>query len=676
MDRYRYYISLAGEEVEISPLGSSKIKFETSLEQDQVFYRTKLQGKLKLIQEDFTYLYAIEQSTDRCAVLTLRIESLCGGDYTDFWSGTFSCNDVRFDIDNHVAEFEPTVLDKYSCVINNRKKPVNVLELATILSTEADLEPLGLQYSKVCVGQVYLGGHPTFPYHPSGSVSGPTLVGLTPDTASLDEEPVSGEYINDCVVEEEGWQIYKVVYRDKVEGVDEWTCETTFFRQIVETKDVLGVPSEPLGDGWVNVESSEINGEASTLWARRPFGGTEETYTTSYQGVLTSNYRRIVTIKECKITDNQTNFIYDKCRSFNDVLWFVANKYCGIIPGLVSDFFSENTDDTYPDNEAYQKAKQYLSLLTISQKSDVKKPAQVFASEAVYVRGSGWQQTDPITKTYEGATKGFLTWDQVEEMLKNIFNCYWDIDDNGNLRVEHLSYWASQGVFDLTVEKYKDYVRGKNKYEHEKVTMPQLERFEFMEKSYDVDFLGAPIEYDSACVNQDPDNNERIYQASQITTDLNLIYAVKEGISDDGFVIFQNYIDTEDEDTMKVQSEQGYISGLSGVNKHLSWANLHFNYHRWGRVLNEGVMNYLETDFVSAVKTKRQDLIKIKYCCDDYLNPKSFFVTGLGTQGQLRSMVHNIVDNTLELLIYHPVETNGESAISRQFDDSFDLSFK
>ena len=170
--------------------------------------------------------------------------------------------------------------------------------------------------------------------------------------------------------------------------------------------------------------------------------------------------------------------------------------------------------------------------------------------------------------------------------MLEIFNVYWYLDGTG-IRFEHISFFSFSIAYDLTSPSYLKFISGKNKYSYDKNKMPKYERFKWME-ALNTDFIGAEIRYDSICVNQNPKTNVSQRGANDVTTDIVYIANNPSDISKNGFVIMA----TELTSPHAVLEEAGLISGSILPNMHLSWANLHYNYHRYDRVLLQGYIPY------------------------------------------------------------------------------------
>lgn len=279
---------------------------------------------------------------------------------------------------------------------------------------------------------------------------------------------------------------------------------------------------------------------------------------------------------------------YTRNRWLMDVIEYIAQQ---IVPAanIVSEFFTADLDPvTLYDNP--------WKYVTIAQKSDIKRPTS----------------TDP-------ATTAMLSFNELMHILK-IWNLHWTFDGT-DLVIEHISHWEGNSGLDLRNTKIG---KSANKYSYKKKSMPKYEKFKFMEAS-NRDFVGVDIHYDSPCVNRSPGENTTEY-SNRVTTDLDLISSEPDGIADEGFVLLANYLLGGN---YYVSFGYGILSAEVHYNMQLSWTWLHNAYFKHDRILLEGYMNDALTTFLSARKTKIQD-IYAKVCYEDNYDPNDYITTELG----------------------------------------------
>lgn len=283
---------------------------------------------------------------------------------------------------------------------------------------------------------------------------------------------------------------------------------------------------------------------------------------------------------------------YTHNRWLIDVLEYLANE---IQTGatVTSTFFTAATNPvTLADNN--------LLYLTIAQKSDIIYPTSTAPS-----------------------TTALLSWNQIMDILWGMFQVTWDYDPIlDTINVEHISFWGSIDGLDL---RNKLTTVATNKYSYLKTEMPKYEYFYFAEAD-NSPFVGLPIWYDSKCVNQDPKSN-KVETTLNVTTDIQYIMSSPDAIADNGFVILCNYLYSPG--VYRVKIGVGWVSNFIALNCHLSWENLHNFYFRHNRVLGEGYMNSVITNFWTTQKNKIQECKTVVCPSDDY-DPYDKITTELG----------------------------------------------
>lgn len=151
-----------------------------------------------------------------------------------------------------------------------------------------------------------------------------------------------------------------------------------------------------------------------------------------------------------------------------------------------------------------------------------------------------------VTAGYDQpAQKAPITLRQVFDMLRDCFRCYWFVDENNHLHIEHIQYFRNGGSYsgtpvvgiDLTTQVLqrngKTWAFARNRYEYEKPEMAARYQFGWMDDVTQL-FAGYPIDILSKYVN--PDNIEQI-TVNQFTSDIDYILLNPGEISKDGFVL-------------------------------------------------------------------------------------------------------------------------------------------
>lgn len=144
----------------------------------------------------------------------------------------------------------------------------------------------------------------------------------------------------------------------------------------------------------------------------------------------------------------------------------------------------------------------------------------------------------------QAAQKAEITFEQLMNMLRDCFRCYWYIDDSNRLRIEHISYfmkglsYASPGLqFDLT-KKYDKFNKKTVLYAQEATSYNKDDlnsRYEFswMDDSTDT-FEDMEIDVKSLYVQSD--KTEEV-NSEVFSTDIDLMLYAPDKFSEDGFAL-------------------------------------------------------------------------------------------------------------------------------------------
>ena len=152
----------------------------------------------------------------------------------------------------------------------------------------------------------------------------------------------------------------------------------------------------------------------------------------------------------------------------------------------------------------------------------------------------------------QAAQKAEITLEQVMNMLRDCFRCYWYIDDSNRLRIEHVSYfmkglsYTSPNLqFDLT-KKYDKFNKKTVLYAQEATSYSKDDlnsRYEFswMDDSTDI-FDDMEIDIKSVYIQSD--KTEEV-NSEVFSTDIDLMLYAPDKFSEDGFALMMVNRDTE-----------------------------------------------------------------------------------------------------------------------------------
>lgn len=290
------------------------------------------------------------------------------------------------------------------------------------------------------------------------------------------------------------------------------------------------------------------------------------------------NYKRVVTLSEnygsyVEISGKtSTEYIEGKTifgKNSNGEYWLPPTELRDYVPiaqaswqGKVSlwsypmgDY--EDMEKKYSLNDAYHIADVISSLLaqidpTITHRETVEYSQFLYGPNPiseVNERLLLTPKSNVLTSEYsQAAQKGTITLKMVLDMLAKVYQCYWWIDSENRLRIEHISYLAQGKSYtpgstesvgtDLTTllnrrnEKAWDY--NKNTWTYEKADMPERITFTWMDEDVRAIFQGQPIVLHSPFVESAKKEEQSI---SNFTTDIDMMLIQSDKFSKDGYAL-------------------------------------------------------------------------------------------------------------------------------------------
>ena len=264
------------------------------------------------------------------------------------------------------------------------------------------------------------------------------------------------------------------------------------------------------------------------------------------------------------------------------------------------------------------------------------------------------QHLSDMRDTFDPATKGLVKLKDLLTWIRDTFNAYWFVDSNGDFRIEHRKYfdyglsYTETHVIELDlISVYPVEIKHLNRYEWNK---PEVNKFEklIFPFSYFIDWTDAQIEYLQGSII----NTETKEVNVEWGTDAIGMYDGKEDLPKKGWVLLD--ILKDDSNPMitlyKVRNEIGALTGISMQNARFSSANILKNWWTFGRLLPQGMVNGVLTDF-EVEKLRKQVELNIPMCCQD-IDLNGLFRTELG-DGWMDSGEYEAKTGTLKLnLIY------------------------
>ena len=169
-----------------------------------------------------------------------------------------------------------------------------------------------------------------------------------------------------------------------------------------------------------------------------------------------------------------------------------------------------------------------------------------------------------IKKTFyeQAAQKGEISLKQILDMLRNVYNCYWFIDSNNRLRIEHIVYFKNGNSYDVenptpsidvTIKKSlptgESWEFAQNTVEYETGKCPARYEFKWGDNCT-YPFVGEPI--DVKDIYLDASRKEPV-GIENFLADIDYIVSNPSGVSDDLFAVFEVNKSTKKVDILDVR---------------------------------------------------------------------------------------------------------------------------
>lgn len=660
--KYKYTAIGRNSTKEVFPQNGNTFAVTWEKEEENAYFRKKLKGKMLFMGEDFHWLYVFENSSYRCDPITLLIEKKCSGDFSEFFLARLILNNADWDLDQCTCSVEAEEEDRYTCYNDNKDKEYNLLQLV---------------YPKRVVGLVQgtleyqgcFGNNPsnTSPGDPQWCGAGDVAEGWsiqsfyqsTPVQGGGGDFPGDGGTFNITWVREVitsstpltapwisiggnqyakypnlynyrsygGQYDYGYEYQvggsidngmslnDAIHALISQSCypmkvKSRFFNwdpDPLPNKNLIDplkmTSSAKLGLNGFVVASADPNDKVTDyirvipgteIWLQNPgsLGENNFFYDKNKQLILQSPATPGVS-SPVKIADVPLNAYYVRYEDYGSpttAMIYMGTGATGYQP--------------YDYNNYVTGQKSKVDNLILFQKSDIKRP-----------NGSG------------NASISNISLEKLVKDICNLFQLKWDIDEDGDFIIEHVSFFQ-KGVGLNLVGRFDERLRaGKRKYSYDIDNMPRKEVFQVLDDKYqNGDFKGVPIVYSNSCVGKG-EKEDKDWIVESILTDVTFVLnnpsSDSQIVSDDGFVLIAcdaNY---------NIISEAPILGGNT-LNNSLSWARLHVDYWRHERIFNRFSMNNVQTDALSVIPTKKGVKLDVTLCCGEVFDPENKVMSELG----------------------------------------------
>lgn len=269
-----------------------------------------------------------------------------------------------------------------------------------------------------------------------------------------------------------------------------------------------------------------------------------------------------------------------------------------------------------------------------------------------------------LTANYDTpATKSEISLANVVTMLKSVFNCHWDIDEDNKFIVEFVDYFMRGRSYtkfnysaDLTSvlnpRTGKAITSNNNKYNYEKQNIPEFIEIKFMDVTTD-DFDGEYVECQDNFIQKGLIDTR---SADKFTTDIDYMGLQPSSIGKSGFAIFEailtngEYVMVEENITIQGKSK-------SLLNGYLSAPYLQENYFIYNSPCNtlniNGTIHNVNIDGGTIKRNKIQEMSIPNVV---YVDIQRLITTGIGAGLVIEKTEDIDSDGVLKIKIEHDTE--------------------
>ena len=272
------------------------------------------------------------------------------------------------------------------------------------------------------------------------------------------------------------------------------------------------------------------------------------------------------------------------------------------------------------------------------------------------------QKTNIINGEYqEPAQKAPITLQQIMTMLRDVYKCYWYIED-GKFKIEQINWFRNGGSYNINpiigydLTKLENVRNGKklafatSEYSFDKVDMPERYQFEWMD-NVTSPFEGSPIEIISKYVTQGKIEEINI---SNFTSDIDYMLLNPNAINQDGFALFAAV-----EPSGGGQLELPFTRQAIGItqyylqNGYLAFINIHPTYWVYDMPARNFKINNEQTSARSIERKKKQTLNFPAGINDP--NPMKLVKTYIGN-GQIDKISVNLSSRNVKATLNYDTE--------------------
>lgn len=592
---YRHILTIGTDDYVVHPVYKDDMALDYALESQQLFYRAELSGKMDFVGEDASLIIGQPFTTEY--VLTIQSSKDFGLTWSDFHVSKFYQTDCTISLDDLKVTVKPAVKDRYQKVLDGLEKEYNLIELLPViepikLTRRGFLQVYGSGDN--IATNIYCGISWEQDFDPQGAnlvenlhfakiANRVTMTFINPP-AGLDGVFTGTQERNGKFRLDNGLGVY-YIERDYFEGWKTYIKEVSDGAPIWENAGDTGYSLD-----FYNVDDQTqhiySNGSSTDIYCRlicdvpqiTRGGNTQNTYWIgSNDPMYGGNYHYCIGyVTDSLKQSNRTSTTPTQWGKKNDNEYYNTPSdidYYSYMPvaqslwGEYSFWFLEDTADKQLEAAARKQytLKDAYPLWSVIQVLLTKNETGVTFADTSDYSHFFYDATNPLTPDVsehlepyitpksnilkgeykDPAMKAPITLAMVFQMLKKAFGCYWWVDEQMRLHVEHISYFKNGGTYtgthqigvDITTllqpTNKKPWSFGTNSYQYDKQDMPARYQYSWMDDCTFV-FEGKPVNVVSDFVKTDKVEDVNI---SNFSADIDYMTIAPENISKDGFVL-------------------------------------------------------------------------------------------------------------------------------------------
>lgn len=596
--KYKFYLQIGedGEKQVVNPNYKDDLALDYELETNQRFYRAKLSGKINFFRADYDIIN--DAPFDSEFFLYIEKSDDWGQTYNQYYKAMFMKTDCTFNDDDKLVTVQPETIDEYNNVLAGLEKEYNLIELAPEIKY--------LTIRKRPLIQIYIPGDSIVSCF-LGGTNWEQDANVVTDTNELINKyyfSVVGKFRKiDVKATFIGYDSADGTYYGKLGGkyynsngfyiqAEQVLGEVVYQLKIYDNNNNLvaytdaRVGIDPVGTYQFKKESGgltftyDATGTENNIYARYLCDvdkiGDLTTYDLPIDDIVDNNrnYKKAIGYA-IDVVFSSVNFSYEPTE------WGLASNGRYYLPpysiyGAVFYPIARSTWGNYSlwfsfaifDWILEEKARKAYTLKdTFTLSSCINVLLKQFAPEITHeatpeysqflyntnnpISGQSFkllisQKSNIINGEYQTpAQKAPVTLQQIMTMLRDIYKCYWYIED-GKFKIEQVSWFRNGGsygynpIIDYDLTQLENVRNGKklafatSEYSFDKVEMPERYQFEWMD-DVTTPFEGLPIEITSKYVTAGKIEEINI---SNFTSDIDLMLLNPGAISADGFALF------------------------------------------------------------------------------------------------------------------------------------------